>query len=314
MDDVHRLEGSTPQQGGLIIRKNEKDDKKDVFKVPMSKFGLDKLAIKLRAERESGLLSSFKDHDDDEESTKFQVKKEENEEIKFKKSEPKVSKDKHYRASNSDPETPSHSSPAIRDSVRQHYHERITEKQKGLYTSSKDKDKNRRKDDRKSHKSSSSREYDRKRSRDDDSSRSSRRKDRSDRYRDPETPRYYESGSRSSVGRSSWDEEDDYKSKKKRSSWDFPTPNRYKSRSDDSVRSSRSDKSHRKYEDDTPRPTPAHKFNQWAADRKRTEATPQIGDDKNPKPWQSDEDRDLWEEEQIRLDREWYVPLCSDLQ
>lgn len=299
MEDVHRLEGSSPQKGGLVIKK--KEDKKDIFKKPqISKFGLDILATKLKKERETGLLCSFKDHDDNDEV----FKDNETEDDVLKKSE-KINKN--YRSSNSRPETPSHSSPAITKSVREHFHERISEKHKGLYTSSKDK----RKDDKRhkgSHKSSSREKdyYERKRSRH-DSSRSSHRSDKSDRYRDPETPRYYEGNSRSSVGKSSWDEDDNtFKSKKKRSSWDFPTPMRYKSRSDDSVRSSRSDKSHKKFEDDTPRPTPAHRYNKWAADRKKTGATPRTGNETDSKPWQNDEDRNLWEDEQVRLDREWY--------
>lgn len=305
MDDVHRLEGSTPQVGGLFVKKKEKD----VFKVPVSKFGLDLLAKKLKKERETGLLSSFKEDIDEEvDSKKFQIKKEEeNDDIKFtkKSSESSKSSSKHYRSSNSASDTPSHSSPAITKSVREHYKERISDKHKGLYTSSKDK--NRHRDDRKSHKSSSrdrNKDHsDRKRSKHESSSH------RRDRYRDPETPRYYESSSRNSVGKSSWDDdEDEGKSKRKRSDWDQPTPMRYKSRKDDSVRSNRSEKSHKKYEDDTPRPTPAHKFNKWAADRKKTGATPRTArkDASDSKPWEGEEDRNLWEEEQIRLDREWY--------
>lgn len=307
MDDIHRLEGSTPQSGGLIIKKKKSDDKKDVFKIPVSKFGLDVLAKKLKKEREQGLLSSFKDDDEDEESKKYSIKQEnKNDEIQFKKSDVKHSK--HYRSSNAQSDTPSHSTPAITDSVREHYNERISEKhKKGLFTSSKDKD--RHNDDRRSHKSSNrdrDRYNDRKRSRhEENSSKSSHRRDRdrSDRHRDVETPRHYESNSRSSVGKSSWDDDDDeeeYNLKKKRSSWDFPTPKSYKSRSNDSVRSNRSDMSQR--------PTPAHKFNKWAPDRKKTGATPRTtrGDGSDKKPWDSEEDRDLWEREQQILDRQWY--------
>ncbi|KAL7027917.1 hypothetical protein ACKWTF_005655 [Chironomus riparius] len=305
MEDVHRLEGSTPQTGGLIIKKKNSDDKKDVFKIPVSKFGLDVLALKLKKERENGLLSSFKDDDEDEESKKYSIKKEnKDDEIQFKKSDAKHSKQ--YRSSNAQADTPSHSIPAITDSVREHYNDRISDKhKKGLYTSSKNKD--RHSDDRKSHKSyNKDRYYDRKRSRyEGGSSRSSHRKDRdrSDRHRDVETPRHYESNARSSVGKSSWDDddEDDYKTKKKRSSWDFPTPKSYKSRSDDSVRSNRSDLSQRL--------TPAHKFNKWAPDRKKTGATPQTarGDGSDEKrPWDSEDDRELWEKEQNILDRQWY--------
>lgn len=292
MEDIHRLEAPAPQAGGLVIKKKKDDVKKDDFKVP-SKFGLDLLATKLRKEREMGLLTSFKDHDEEEDS---------NEDFKQKSSEPKS---KNYRSAQT--ETPSHSD-AITKSVREHYQERISDKSKGLYASSKDKKKDRdrdRHDDRRSsHKSSRDRDrdrdYDRKRRHESSrSGSSSSRRDRSYRHRDePETPRRYEG--KNSVSKSSWDDddEDEYKYKKKKSAWDFPTPSiPYKSRSDDSVRSNRS-----------ARPTPAHKFNKWAADRKHSGATPRISEDSEgeKKPWENEEDKDLWEEEQIRLDREWY--------
>jgi pre-mRNA-splicing factor ATP-dependent RNA helicase DHX38/PRP16 len=295
--------------GGLIFKKKETDEKKSVFKVPQSKFGLDLLAKKLKKERETGLLSSFKNDDENDNEN-------EADDLKINKSSD--SKQKQYRSAQ--PETPSYSNP-ITKSVREHYNERISDKSKGLYTSTKDK--NHQKDERKSHKSSSrdkdrdrdrNRDYDRKRSRHDGSSRShkSHGSSRSHR-RDPETPRSYEG--KSSVSKSSWDDddEDDYKSKKKRSSWDYPTPSSYKSRYDDSSRSSSSSSSssrhNRKYDNDTPRATPAHKYNNWAADRKHSGATPRDSKDVSEstrKPWENEEDRDLWEEEQIRLDREWY--------
>lgn len=307
-DEVHRLEASAPQTGGLVIKKKNVDEKKDVFKIPKSKFGLDILAKKLKKERETGLLSSFKD--DDEEVDAKKAKNEENDDgVKFKKS--LDLKSKHYRVS--DPETPSYKL-AVTKSVRQHFNERISDKSKGLYTSTKNREKYR--DDRRSHKGSGrdrerGREYDRKRSRHSSSrSNNSRRdRDRSNRYRDetPETPRQHYEG-KSSMSKSSWDDddEDEWKSKKKRSSWDFPTPKfPHKNRPDDSIRSNRSNKSIKKFDDDTPRPTPAHKFNKWAADRKHSGATPRV-EGGTDKPWENEEDRGLWEEEQIRLDREWY--------
>jgi pre-mRNA-splicing factor ATP-dependent RNA helicase DHX38/PRP16 len=312
MDEVHRLEASAPQSGGLIIKKKDGDEKKSVFKLPQSKFGLDLLAKKLKKERETGLLTSFKDHDEEDDAKKLREDTEEDDEGKFKKSD---GKSKNYRST--DPETPSYQS-AVTKSVREHYNERISDKSKGLYMSSKDKHKDRGSDDkyrdrRRTHKSSRDRErdrdYDRKRSRHDSSHRSY--KDRSShRYWDePETPRSYDG--KSSMSKSSWDDddEDEHKFKKKKSAWDFPTPKEYKSRGpNDSVRSNRSSKSFKKYEDDTPRPTPAHKFNKWAPDRKASGATPRVNKNSSDpdKPWENEEDRDLWEEEQIRLDREWY--------
>jgi pre-mRNA-splicing factor ATP-dependent RNA helicase DHX38/PRP16 len=316
MDDVHRLEAPAPQTGGLIIKKKNSDDKKDTFKIPHSKFGLDLLAKKLKKERETGLLTSFKDDDEEDEAKKNRDDEDDDDDVKFKKS--LESKSKNYRAS--DPETPSYSS-AVTNSVREHYKERISDKSKGLYTSSKDRQREReRRDDRRaSYRSMRDRDRERDRNRDRDRDRkrsrsdtSSHRSNRSNRHReDPETPRYYDGkGGMSNISKSSWDDddEDELKFKKKKSSWDFPTPNQYKSRPDDSSRSNRSTKSFKKYADDTPRATPAHKYNKWAADRKHSGATPRVGKNSGDpeKPWENEEDRGLWEEEQIRLDREWY--------
>lgn len=304
-DSVHRLEAPEQKPGGLEIKKKDGDKKDDVFKIPRSKFGLDLLATKLKKERESGLLTSFKDHDDEVEGKREDDTKDDD---VFKKSEQKT---KNYRTTSSKTETPTHR--GVTDSVRQHHRDRISDKPKGIYASSKDKDR-----DRKSHKSSNrDRDRDRKRSRYDRSDRSDRsdRKDRSSyRRRDePQTPRDHYT-SRSSVGKTSWDDDDDeeyFKNKKKRSAWDFPTPDiPYKGRLEDSIRSYRSVKaatSSKRLEDDTPRATPAHKFNKWAADRKASGATPRIDSNSETKqPWNNEEDRDLWEEEQVRLDREWY--------
>lgn len=48
-----------------------------------------------------------------------------------------------------------------------------------------------------------------------------------------------------------------------------------------------------------------YRYNTWAAERKRSGATPMV-DNSPEKPWKTEEDKDLWEEEQRRLDREWY--------
>lgn len=302
MEDIHRLEAPEQKPGGLIIKKKDDEKKKDIFKVPSSKFGLDLLAIKLKKERESGLLTSFKDHDAEQESkSEAGSLKDFDVNLKMK---PDSAKTKNYRSSRV--ETPSHTG-GVSQSVKERYKQRASDKSKGIYASSKNKDK-----DRNSRKNSSrDRDRERKRSRNE---RSDYRKDRSSRrHRDePQTPRDY--SGRSSVGKTSWDDDDEeeyLRNKKKRSTWDFPTPDiPHKGRPDDSVRSYRSVKaasSSKRLEDDTPRATPAHKYNKWAADRKHSGATPRIDQSNELKqPWQSEEDRDLWEEEQIRLDREWY--------
>lgn len=126
---------------------------------------------------------------------------------------------------------------------------------------------------------------------------------------EPKTPNLY---IKDSTDKSTWDEEEETVPAK-RSAWDFPTPRSYKSREDWSERSGRSSVERfdrrdrqRRYEDDTPRPTPAHKYNAWAKDRRKTGATPGIEKDKEELKWEATVDRQNWEEEQKRIDREWY--------
>lgn len=53
--------------------------------------------------------------------------------------------------------------------------------------------------------------------------------------------------------------------------------------------------------------TPAYRFNNWFnSDRKRSGATPRDAASERKKPWEETVDRENWEEEQQRLDREWY--------
>ncbi|KAH0561871.1 pre-mRNA-splicing factor ATP-dependent RNA helicase PRP16 [Cotesia glomerata] len=119
------------------------------------------------------------------------------------------------------------------------------------------------------------RHYDR-RSERRDSHRSSHRQD-SIRFKDePRTPQFRV---KDSTSKCSWDEDDDEVIKK--SSWDHPTPKHYSSQREHSVRSEF---------------TPSYKYNSWNKDRKSSGAT--------PKP--EIEDSEYWEEEQKRLDREWY--------
>lgn len=299
MDEVHKLEASSPQVGGLIIKRSS-DKKDDVFKVP--KYGLDLLAKKLKKERENSSLLSFRSNDDDEND---------NQNSESADSRPNLTSvvTKNYRSSNVE-STPGASAS---DTVKKYYeNKKSDEKHKGLYSSSKkkdDRDRHRRKDDK----------SDRRRHRDSDrrSDRSDRRdhSDRRSRRRSPETPRQYNSdGGRI---RSNWnDDDEEYPDRKKsRSAWDCPTPNVYnRHRSED--RSARSSSGYgtqrsrsRRNESETPRPTPAYKYNKWATDRRESGATPKVDgkSSDNKKPWDDDdEDREAWEEEQKRLDREWY--------
>lgn len=49
--------------------------------------------------------------------------------------------------------------------------------------------------------------------------------------------------------------------------------------------------------------TPAYKFNNWFSDRRKSGATPR---ENEKRPWEDTIDRANWEDEQRRLDREWY--------
>lgn len=100
--------------------------------------------------------------------------------------------------------------------------------------------------------------------------------------------------------RKAWDEEDSALGSSRRSGsttqWDYPSPQ---------VGGSRR-------EDETPLPTPAHKFNPWIKQpgSSRLMETPWFVKNKdNTVEGETEEvhvDRDEWEDEQKRLDREWY--------
>lgn len=300
---VHRLEASAPATGGLVIKK--KDANEPTFKMPKpSLLGLDRLAEQKRKEREDQKrLISFKDseYDDDVSSTPDQNA------MKTPDHESVHKLNRQYRELKD--ETPSHGG-GVSDKARDRLAERIEKDRRGVYVSSKDEKKNRQNDEqqernynRRERERQRDRDGGRNRERDSDRRREKdrdyeRRRDRSNRgtkdsgfssrrrssdsERSSQTPRFrdeprtpkspYIPGTSSS----SWDD-DDEKSTSKRSAWDCPTPKEGDKRSEWSTRSnissiSRSKKD--KMEDDTPRPTPAHKFNAWANDRKRSGATP----------------------------------------
>lgn len=97
--------------------------------------------------------------------------------------------------------------------------------------------------------------------------------------------------------RKQWDDDDSGLGSKRSTQWDYPTP-------------ITGDKSRR--EDETPLPTPAHKFNPWVKQpgSSRVMETPWFVKGKDNNEEETDEglkvDRDEWEDEQKRLDREWY--------
>nr|XP_023024315.1 pre-mRNA-splicing factor ATP-dependent RNA helicase PRP16 isoform X1 [Leptinotarsa decemlineata] len=303
MDDegIHRLEGSSTTKGGLVIKKKQTSS----FKVPLpSLFGLDKLAAQKRKERELSRVS-FEIEENDTADT------ETSETLTTDKVTPVEREKRKYR--NPQEETPTYTGGITRE-AKERYKERLSSsksKEKGVYATTKDKEHERRShkhDDYTSHKRR--REHIRDRHRDKDYKRSERsdsRRERTPRFGDePKTPNIH---LKDNPSRSPWDEDEPAPSKK--STWDYPTPSVYKQRSNDwsSERSYRSMSSNYKksgnlLEDDTPRPTPAHKFNEWMKERKKTGATPSTRD-KGLK-WDATVEREHWEEEQKRLDREWY--------
>ncbi|XP_022094525.1 pre-mRNA-splicing factor ATP-dependent RNA helicase PRP16-like [Acanthaster planci] len=347
-ESIHRLEGSSDQVGGLIIKKKTtaKEDDKNSFKLPQhrsSLLGLDRLAAAKRKEREdleeetkkrskvTSYRDDWEDGDDDVEEEDYE-----------KESSHKSSHKRQYRAPRI--ETPSHPG-GVSNAVRDRQRQREKDSRKGgVYASSskeqegknrrdRERDRDRDRRDRDRHRDRH-RDDDRERRRDRDSERSSRsvRSERSDWERtpsrddEPGTPRI----SRGIVtpSRSSWDEDEDSIPRKAPSAWDFPTPQvpsgrgRERSeRGDRSVRSERrSERSSRSSRDrdldkrggsrrpveDTPMMTPTHRYNSWASNRKRMGITPKISGGDTVERFASESERQEWEEEQKRLDRQWY--------
>ncbi|XP_069688143.1 pre-mRNA-splicing factor ATP-dependent RNA helicase PRP16 [Periplaneta americana] len=337
--DLYRLEGSKNEKGGLVIKK--KPEGNDVFKAPAPKksiLGLDKLAALRRKQKEDAeeeeskksRVTSYMDEDD------YGNEVEQDLDRKEKKNE------RHYRPAHV--ETPSHTG-GISKEARDRIVERMQKNKERsvLHASSRDKKREKERDreeksyDKSRHSRERERDSDRDRSRESDRDRRRDHRDRRSRDRDSErssvrssrdydrdrsssrsrewseTPRFKDEPLtpnikiKDSPSRTSWDEDDPVPSR--RSSWDLPTPVTGRSDGDWSERSSRrgTDRPDRKQRhDDTPRPTPTHKYNAWARDRKKTGATPLPGKE-NDFQWASNEDRELWEEEQKRLDREWYA-------
>ncbi|KAF5294947.1 hypothetical protein FQR65_LT10660 [Abscondita terminalis] len=273
-DGVHRLEGTHGQKGGLIVKK-----KTPSFKVPQaSLLGLDKLAAAKRREKEDAARKiSF--HIDEHDSSL-----DTNEIIKHSKEKRK------FRAPNV--ETPTYTG-GITELARERLIERLnstSQKEKGVYASTKDL-------------KNKSRDHEYKRH-DKDVVKSER--SQTPRFKDePKTPNLK---IKDEVSKSAWDDDDPVPVKK--SSWDFPTPTAHKSSSDWSERSTKTRKyddqkrsDNKRYKSDTPRFTPAHKYNTWAKDRRKTGATPGFNEELK---WNEEEDKEIWEEEQKRIDREWY--------
>ncbi|KAF5273704.1 hypothetical protein FQA39_LY07394 [Lamprigera yunnana] len=266
-DNLHRLEGTSGQKGGLIVKK-----KSSSFKVPQpSLLGLDKLAAVKRREKEDAARKiSFKIEDDDNQDDN--------------KSNVSYSKERRkFRAPNI--ETPTYTG-GITELARERLIKRLnstSKKEKGVYASTKD---------------LKSRHHEK-------SHKKKEKKIQTPQFKDePQTPNFKV---KDEVSKSAWDDDDPIPIKK--SSWDFPTPTAHKSSSDWSERSIKSrifddyKKFDRRHKNETPQFTPVHKYNSWAKDRKKTGATP--GYDEELK-WNEEDDKEMWEEEQKRIDREWY--------
>ncbi|TDG42313.1 hypothetical protein AWZ03_011267 [Drosophila navojoa] len=324
---VHRLEGTSGQEqrGGLVLKKpKDSDNKSPSFKVPKgSVLGLDKLAAKRRAEK--ARLISFQDNEYDDGGTPSSSANASTpvSEFAFKKPDTKSFEKLSRQLREHKDETPSYTggvSEKARERLREHI-QRDRDRHKGAVRKStrddsdgkrdrdrvrdrdrdreRERDRQRRGDERRKRAREQDQElYKDGRRRDRDRDRD-RNRDRSASVRSVNTPR--EPGTPGGgVSGSSWDDDDGETSSGRKSDWDFPTPrgagSGYGSSSSFGDRSVR-DSSRSRYADDTTRATPAHRYNQWAHDRKRSGAT----------PWAEDAElRDMWEEEQRRLDREWY--------
>ncbi|CAL1270973.1 unnamed protein product [Larinioides sclopetarius] len=188
------------------------------------------------------------------------------------------SRKKKYRSSHD--ETPTYTGGVSKEYLKRVHERQKREKERGTYISSKH---HYSRDDRE--RGSSSR---REKERSDRSYKGSfRRGDESPYLDEPSSPRIH---LRDSPSRSGWDEDDstpDYKS-----SWDLPSPAHSDRRSYSRASSVN--------------PTPVHRYNDWARDRKRSGATPRESARDENIPWSSEEEKLEWEEEIKRLDREWY--------
>ncbi|ALC49886.1 l-1-G0007 [Drosophila busckii] len=324
-DGVHRLEGTSgqAQRGGLVLKKPKDDAAKSSggnFKVPQgSLLGLDKLAAKRRAEKSRAeRLISFKDNEYDDGGTPSSAPNTpQASEFAFKKPDTKSFEKLSRQLREHKDETPSHTggvSEKARERLREHI-KRDRDRHKGQTTrddadaSGGRRERDRDRDRHRERQRDRDRERDRQkrgderrkraREQDQDRHRDGRQRERSVSERSVRTPREPGTpGGNGGISNSSWDD-DDAEGGTRKSDWDFPTPRSTGSgygTGDWSARS-RSQSRRSGNADDTTRATPAHRYNQWAHDRKRSGATPWTGDA---------ESRDLWEEEQKRLDREWY--------
>ncbi|XP_063846008.1 pre-mRNA-splicing factor ATP-dependent RNA helicase PRP16-like [Scylla paramamosain] len=319
MSDI--LEGSTGGAGGLVVRKTRDDDA--TFKRPApprgSLLGLDKLAAlrkKMREDKGDTLTSSKRKHTSSSSSSDSDDENGAGQKIKGKERE--------YRSRYD--ETPTYTGGVDRAARDRIVEKQRRQRERGVAAYSKDKkedgrsggrrhrDRDRDRDrgmggDRRDRDRERDRNKDRDRDRDRGSERSHHRRDysersvrrdeserssydwsersiRTPRFSDaPETPRI--PGVKDTPSHSPWDEEDN--TPYKVSSWDLPTPSGSQRRHKDN------DWSLRVVPQRTPLPTPSYKDNVWMEGHK------------GAANFEDEEERARWEEEERRLDRQWYA-------
>lgn len=297
-----------------------------------SLLGLDKLAAAKRHsdsgtgnEKKKSKVTSYKDSFEDKSSSSSDSDIEE--EDRDRKSKKDRKKERHYRQARID--TPSHPG-GVSDSVRNRQHDRQNrDRDKGVYASSKHHDHERKKDKKererhhrrdKGRHRSRERDYDRRDDRRNERGSGDRPSERGDRYSgrssrdwtntpnrrdEPATPNIRP---KDTPSRSAWDDDEDF-TPPKHSSWDLLTPNINADRDSDLDTSDyRHSRRSKKSSTETPLPTPSYKYNDWMDDRKRLKYTPKDSsrEGKGDIEFEDEEDRLIWEEEQKRLDREWY--------
>uniref|UniRef100_A0A803TC91 RNA helicase n=1 Tax=Anolis carolinensis TaxID=28377 RepID=A0A803TC91_ANOCA len=315
---LHRLEGLSPgaQEGGLVVpaaRRRSAAEEQHVFKVPApraSLLGLDLLAAQKRHNREELSLGTDRNI--------LYI-------LEYKPTCPPPSFRpcvcRHYRSARV--ETPSHTggvSEEFWERSRQRERER---REQGVFASSKE-EKERKRDHGRE------RDHDRKRDRDRDRSRRSSSGGHSEREgssersggrrNEPESPRHRPKDA-ATPSRSSWEEEDSGYSSSRRSQWESPSPTPSHRDSDRSHRGSASRDTvscrslRSRYPEETPLPTPSYKYNDWADNQRHLGASaPWLSrgrgkreDGEDGIAFDTEEERQQWEEDQRQADRDWYM-------
>jgi len=299
-------------KGGLIIRKKPKEGDEEAgggggFKLPSgpSLLGLDKLAAvkeREKKEREVELARKRQLEEEDQARKEKFIRKDEKRERQIR--EQRV-------------ETPSHTG-GVSEEAKKRDDERRGRDDRGLRVEHKrerDKGYYEREWKREGRNERRDRyERDRRDQRDDKKIRRGRDSERRERDWEQETPGRHTKEElltplvpvKDTPGHAGWEEED---TPGKLSSWDLPTPGSGRREDDHSMRSSdwrprdksstRRDKHERKYEKDTPLPTPTFKKNKWVKGDVRSNRKDATGQKVNT-------DDTEYVDEEKRLDREWY--------